>query len=82
MWLIVELAFRKVLEGLLRLVFVKSNERSEDSCIGPSDLFVFFYQEKVFKCSNNYRCAFIHIDAFLNALRYICTLGVQLNFIC
>ena len=46
MWLIVELAFRKVLEGLLRLVFVKSNERSEDSCIGPSDLFVFFLSGK------------------------------------
>ena len=33
----------------------------------------FFFRKKVLKCSNNYRCAFIHIDARMNALRFICT---------
>ena len=47
--------------------FIKSNERSGDSYIG---LVYFFLLGKV---SNNYRCACIHIDAFMNALRYICT---------
>ena len=46
----------------------KYNERSEDSYIGLADFFVFI--QEVFKVSNNYRCAFIHIDAFMNALRY------------
>ena len=45
-----------------------SIERSEDSYIGPAD----FFSGKVLKVSNNYRCAFIHIDAFMNALEYIC----------
>ena len=48
------------------LFLFKSNQRSEESYIG---LAVFFSG----KVSNNYRCAFIHIDAFMNALRYICT---------
>ena len=52
---------------------LKSNERNEDSYIGLA-----FFQEIVLhkmclKVSNNYRCAFIHVDAFMNALRYICT---------
>ena len=49
----------------------KSNEHSEDSCIGLGDfLFVcFFLMEKVLKCSKNYRCAFILINAFMNTLR-------------
>ena len=46
------------------LFLFKSNQRSEESYIG---LAVFLG-----KVSNNYRCAFIHIDAFENALRYIC----------
>ena len=46
-----------------------SNERREDSCI---DLLDFFFQKMYIKVSNNYRCAFIYIDAFMNALRYIC----------
>ena len=50
----------------------KSNERSEDSYIGLADFFSFFFSGKVLKVFNNYRCAFIHIDAFMNALRYIC----------
>ena len=32
------------------------------------------------KCSNNYRCAFFHLYAFMNALRNICTVRVQLKF--
>ena len=33
-------------------------------------IFLFsFFQQKVLKCSYNYRCAFIHIDAFMNAHR-------------
>ena len=48
----------------------ESTERSEDSYIGIGDFFPFF-QEKVLKCSNNYRCAFIHINAFMNALKNI-----------
>ena len=47
----------------------KSNERSEDSFIGFADFFCFFFSGKV---SNNYRSAFIHINAFMNALRYLC----------
>ena len=35
--------------------------------------FCFFFSEKVLKVSNNYRCAFMHIDAFVNTLRYICS---------
>ena len=52
----------------------KSNERSEDSYIGLADFFVCFvlFSGKVLKVSNSYRCAFIHIDAFLNAFRYKC----------
>ena len=48
----------------------KSNECSEVSYKSLAD-FVFF-SVKVLKVSNNCRCAFIHIDAFMNALRYIC----------
>ena len=45
----------------------KSNKRSEDSFI---DLAVFFcFLRKVLKCPNNYRCAIIHVNAFMNALR-------------
>ena len=49
--------------------FFKTNERSEDSYIGLAD-FLFVFQEQVLKCSNNYRYAFIHNDAFMNAFRY------------
>ena len=49
-----------------------SNEHSEDSYIGLPNFCLFFFQEKVFKMcikvSYNYRYAFIHIDAFMNAL--------------
>ena len=38
--------------------------------------------EKVFKCSNKFRSGFIHINAFMDALRYICTLSDQFSFIC
>ena len=37
-----------ILLGFLR------TERSEDSYIGPGDLFFFFFQEKVLKCSNDF----------------------------
>ena len=40
--------------------------------IGIHDFFCFFLQEKVLKCPNKYRCAFIYVNAFMNALRYIC----------
>ena len=52
---------------------IRSNERSEDSSIGLEDFSEFFRQENVLKCSNNYSCAFIHISAFMNALRSIYT---------
>ena len=45
--------------------FIQSNERSEDSYKG---LAVFFSGKSLKMCikvSNNYRCAFIHIDAFM-----------------
>ena len=45
----------------------KSNKRSEDSYIGVADFFCFF-QDKVLKVSNKYRCALISINAFMNAL--------------
>ena len=48
-------------------------ERSEDSYISLADFFCFFFKGKVLKVSNNNRCAFIHIYAFVNALRYVCT---------
>ena len=44
-----------------------SNDCCEDSYTGLG----FFFWEKVLKCSNNYRCAFIHSNAFMNALGYI-----------
>ena len=50
---------------LVELYLVQGNERSEDSYIGLAD----FFNGKVF---NNSRCAFIHIDAFMNALRCLC----------
>ena len=34
-------------------------------------IFFVFFSGKVLKVSNNYRCAFKHIDALMNALRYI-----------
>ena len=37
--------------------------------------FLFVFQEKVkmwIKVSNNYRCAIIYIDAYINALKYKC----------
>ena len=37
----------------------------------------FFFQEKAYKCSNNYRSSFIHINAFMNALRFMCHLRVD-----
>ena len=58
-------------KGGLCYVIFKSNERSEDSYISLAD----FFSGKVLKVSNNYRCAFIHIDAFVNALRFICFLS-------
>ena len=36
-------------------LFIKSNERSEDSYLGLAD----FFPGNVLKVSNNYRCAFI-----------------------
>ena len=44
------------------------NERGEDSYIGLAD----FFSGIVLNVSNNYRCTFIHIDAFINVRRYIC----------
>ena len=38
-------------------------------------LVIFFFRISLkmsIEVSNNYRCAFIHIDAFMNAIRYIC----------
>ena len=55
---------------------VKSYERSEDSYIGLGDFFCF--PGKVLKCSNNYRCAFIHINAFV----YICIYMYIYVYIC
>ena len=55
------------------MIFLKINEGSEDSYIGLADFLLVFFQEEVLKVSNNCRCAFIHIDAFMNALKYICT---------
>ena len=52
---------------------IKSNEPSEDSVIGLADFLFVFFSGKVLKVSNNYRSAFMHIDAFMNALRYLCT---------
>ena len=46
------------------------NERSEDSYIEFGDI---LSGKKVLKCSNNYRCSFINTNAFMNALRFICT---------
>ena len=63
---------------IIVIMIIMSNERSEDSYI---DLAVFF-SGKVLKVSHIYRCAFIHNDAFMNALRYICIFKVQLKFIC
>ena len=63
----------EILTKTTNLRLFKSNERSEYSYIGLADFFLFFFSGKVLKVSNNYRCAFIHIDAFINALRYICT---------
>ena len=52
---------------------IKSNERSEYSYIGFADFFFRKNLKMCIKVSNNYRCAFVHIDAFMSALRYICT---------
>ena len=49
------------------------NEHNEGFYIDLGDFFLFFLIRKNLKCSNNYRCPFIHINAFMNALRYICT---------
>ena len=46
---------------------IKSNKRSEDSEIGLAD----FFFRKSHKVSSNYKCAFIHFDPFMNALKYI-----------
>ena len=55
-------------------VFLKSFKRSEDSYIGLADFFfLVFFSGKVLYVSDNCRCAFIHIDVFMNALRYKCT---------
>ena len=43
--------------------------------LGRDDFFVsFFFQEKVLKYSNNYRCAVIHNNALMNAIRNRCHL--------
>ena len=60
--------FRKFVQKFCGVNF-KSDELSEDSYIGLGCFFCFFFQKKVLKCSNNYRCAFIHIRAFINAER-------------
>ena len=67
----------QIFSASLRYVF-KSNERSDDSDIGLAD----FFSGKVLKVSNNYRFAFIHVYAFMNALKYICAFFVQLKFNC
>ena len=41
-------------------LFIKSNERSEDSYIGLADSF----PGNVLKVSNNYRCAIIHCSIY------------------
>ena len=50
---------------------IKSFERSEDSYIGLGNFFIFFFQEKFLKRSNDRRSAFIDINAVMNALRLI-----------
>ena len=52
--------------------FFESNERSEDSYKALANFVcLFVFSTKFSKVFNNYRCAFIHIDAFMNPLRYI-----------
>ena len=46
-------------------LLIKSNERNEDSYIGLAD---FFFRKSL----HSDRCAFKHIDAFMNTLRYRC----------
>ena len=43
----------------------------------------FCFQEKVLKCSNNYRSAFMHYNAFMNALRYMGNFlrSIQVHFL-
>ena len=41
-----------------------------------------FFLGNVLECSNYLLSALIHINAFMNASRYICTFAVQINFIC
>ena len=48
--------------SLVFSIMIRSNENSENSHIGLADLF-FFLLETVLKVHNNYRCAFMHIDA-------------------
>ena len=69
--------FLLIFQSVLLQRLIQNNERSEDSYIGLVDLL--FFSGKVLKVSNNNRCAFMHIDAFMNALRYICTFSVQLK---
>ena len=55
------LNFFFVTKDIFSNFFFKSNERSLDSYIGLADFFFFS------GVANNYRGAFIHIDAFMNA---------------
>ena len=49
---------------------LRVDEGSEDFYIGFGD-FLFDFSKKKSKCSNNHRSAFIHINVFMFALRYI-----------
>ena len=45
-------------------VFINSKERSEDSYIGLGVFLSFLFSAKKLECSNNNRCASIHIFEF------------------
>ena len=56
--------------------FIEMNERSEGSEKVHADFFFVFFLGKVLQCTNNSRCAFIHIDALMNAVMYRCNFYV------
>ena len=53
------------------MVFTR-HERVVNTLMSVLVIFCFFLG-KVLKFSNNYRCAFIFIEAFMNTFRSICT---------
>ena len=51
------------------------NQLETTTFLGRDDFFVcFFFQENFLKYSNNYRCAVIHNNALMNAIRNRCSL--------